>query len=149
MDYEKIRLTNLFLDKLIYHGATYASITAIKDGKIEIFNSSNRNWEEKYHESELSKDCYLMNTGKKLLHTNNNFTVIWDNVILTNENEFKLFELREQNNLCHGVSFAQLFPDGTLQAIGIAGKRIDKTFARTVIENKAKILSCFGRIKKY
>lgn len=145
MDNEKILLTKKFLEHLVAHGATYASITLINKGGIKLFSSSNNKWEEIYHDSKLSSSCYLMKTGKKLLEKDDQFTVLWDSVNLSNDLEHELFDLRQRNNLCHGVSFAQKLPDGTLQAIGIAGHYLDKTFTRAIIENKQKILNNLKR----
>ncbi len=149
MDNEKIikTVTETFVNNLIFQGATYASITIIKKGNLELYKSTNFNWDEFYYENNYSKDCHLIATGNELIKTQNNFTVLWDSIAPNSEIASIINEHRIKNKLCHGVSFVQKNPDGTMQGINLATRYGDLAFTKAVIENKKAILEEFNKIK--
>ena len=149
MDNEKIVkiATDNFVNNLIFQGATYASITIFKNGKLELYNSTNEHWDEFYNANNYSKDCHIVATGNNLIKTNSKFTVLWDSIAPDSEIANIISEQRIRNKLCHGISFVQKNPDGTMQGINLASKYGDLSFTKAVIENKRKILEEFNKIK--
>jgi len=149
MDNKKVidSITNSFVNNLVFQGATYASITIFRDGKLEVYNSTNHFWDEFYHEHNYARDCHIVKTGNSLIKTNDKFTVLWD--LLTPDTEIAhiINEERMKNSLCHGISFVQKNPDGTMQGINLTGKWSDLSFTKSVIENKKKIFEEFRKIK--
>ncbi|MBY0380063.1 MAG: hypothetical protein K2P99_06675 [Burkholderiales bacterium] len=141
------KITNEFVNNLVFQGATYASITIFKNGKLELYNSTNAFWDEFYHENNYAKDCHLVKTGNNLIKSNNKFTILWDLIIPDSEIANIINEYRIKNNLCHGISFVQKNPDGTMQGINLTGKYSDLSFTKAVIENKKQILEEFNKIK--
>lgn len=141
-----INIANNFVNNLVFQGATYASITIIKNGNLELYKSTNANWDEFYNEANYSQNCHLIAMGNRLIKQNYKFTLLWDSVVPDSEIANIINEHRIRSNLCHGISFVQKNPDGTMQGINLTGRYGDLAFTKAVIDNKQKILSEFRNI---
>lgn len=150
MDYKKtidldLATTN-FLNQLTFQGATYSSITVIKNSESIFYKSTNKNWDEIYYNSGASKFCHLISAASKLVKYNKDFTIVWDMITPNSEIAHHLNELRAKNNLCHGVSFIQKISNSLMLSINLTGRYGDLNFSTAVIENKKNIINKFLKI---
>lgn len=125
--------------ELIEEGATYASVILLNKQAVLYNYSTNKTWDNLYHQSGHSKSCHLIQAAKKLYDLSSNFTLIWDLILPTDEISQYLNCIRNENNICHGISFCHKNNNGILEVITLAGRCCDFNFSKQVIEDKEKI----------
>jgi hypothetical protein len=139
-----------FCGFLLEEGATYSSIILTKHNSVLYSYSTNRKWDHIYHETGYSKSCHLMGATKSLVGQHDNFTLFWDALPPSNEISSYLNEKRNENNICHGVSFCNKNSNGVLEILTIAGRKCDLHFSSQIIDSKEMIQkNLLGFKRKY
>lgn len=140
--------TDIFLDNMLFHGASSAAVMVYQKGQLNHYNSTSTVWQDFYSTTKAASNCHLAQAGTNMVRQNfKSFSIVWNAMRPNNDDSMYLNEERERLDHGHGISICEALPNDTLFGIILTGRRCDVNFADLVLKNKANLHTYISRIK--
>jgi len=135
------------LRRLVKQGSGAASLLIYKNSKLTYYKTTNPKFEDAYMNSQPQVvNCHIAEIATRRINEGRPYTLIWDQLIPTNEDSLFLNELRLEHNYCHGITILNPINDTLLIGLTLVGKIKDLNLPYTVLKNKHVIAQEFINI---